>query len=95
MLNFFETVVWNMRGYDEGKIKVHADFYKVWEFLTADKLKSNQFAGDGGSIVSNIIELESKTKFLFDYENVKTKKGNENTIVNKGLIMVQFDQKAK
>ena len=51
-----------MRGYDEGKIKAYADCREVWELLTADKLKSSQFAGDGGSIIRKIIELESKTK---------------------------------
>ena len=59
-LNFVETVVWNMRGYDDGKIKEHADCCKVSESLTADKLKASQFAGDGGSIVRKIIELENK-----------------------------------
>ena len=50
-----------MGGYDEGKIKTHADCRKVWEFLTSDKLKVSQFTGDRVSIVSIIIELEQKT----------------------------------
>ena len=62
-----------MRGHDESKIKVHEDCYKGWEFLTADKLKSIQFAGDGGSIIRKIIELESKNKVEFEYEHVLKK----------------------
>ena len=62
MLDFVETVVCNMRGYDEGKIKTHVDCRKVWEFLTDHKLKAIHFSGDGRSIISKIIELESKTK---------------------------------
>ena len=60
-----ETIVNNMRGYDEGKINIHPDCRKVWDLLTADELKSIQFTGDRGSIASKIIELESKTKIKF------------------------------
>ena len=86
-LNLVEIVAWNVKGHDEVKIKAHADCYKVWELITADKLKASQFSGDGGSITSNISELESKTKIEFEYLHVKTKNGNEDVIINKGLMM--------
>ena len=57
MLNFGESVARNTIGCDEGKIKVHEDFCKVWELITANKLKASQFERDGGSFISNIIEL--------------------------------------
>ena len=88
MLNLAEMVVWNMRGYDKGEIKACTNCYKVWEFLIADKLKGSQFSGDGGSIISKTIELESKTKIEFEHEHLKIKNCNENTITNKGLTMV-------
>ena len=62
VLDLVEALEWNMGGYDEGKIKTHADCRKVWEFLTSDKLKASQFVWDGGSIIGRIIELERKTK---------------------------------
>ena len=71
LLNLVETVVCNMRGCDEGKIKAHKDCYKVWTLLKADKLKESQFSRDSGSIVRQIIELESKTKIQFEYKNFK------------------------
>ena len=79
-----------MRGHNEGKIKACADFYNVQELLIADKLKAKTFAGDGRSIISRIIELESKTKIEFEYEHVKTKIGNKNKIINKGLTIVLY-----
>ena len=89
-------VVWNMRGCDEGKIKSRTDCYKVWQLLTSGKLKASQFTGDGVSIIRKIIELESETKIEFVHEYVKTKNGNDNAILNKGLTMVlECDQKVK
>ena len=71
-LNLVETVVCSMIGYDEGKIKAHVVCREVWELLTGDKLKSSQFAGDIGSIIRKIIELESKTIIEFECDHVKT-----------------------
>ena len=85
-----------MRGCDEGKTNACANCCEVWEFLTADKLKASQFTWDGGSVISKIIEFESKTKIEFEYEHAKTKNDNENEIINKVLTMVlEYDQKAK
>ena len=61
----------NVRWYDEGKIKTPIDCRKLREFLTSNKLKASQFAGDGGSIISRIIELERKTKTEFEHAHVK------------------------
>ena len=88
LLNLVETVVCNMRGCDEGKIKAHKDCYKVWTLLKADKLKESQFSGDRGSIMSKVIALESKTKIEVEYVHVKTKTGDEDAITTKGLTMV-------
>ena len=76
-----------MRRHDEVKINTHTDCCKVWELLTADKLKAIQFAGDGGSIASKNIGLESNTNVEFEHVHVKTTNGNEDTIINKGLTM--------
>ena len=42
------------------------------KLIIADKLKESQFAGDGGSIIRKIIELESKTIIEFECDHVKT-----------------------
>ena len=55
--------------------------------LTDDKSKESQFAGDRGSIESKIIKLKTKTKIEFEHLHVKTKNGNEDVIINKGLMM--------
>ena len=41
--------------------------------FAADRLKSSQLAGDGGSIVSRIIEIESKSSIEFEHAYVNTK----------------------
>ena len=42
--------------------------------VAADGLKASQLAGDGSSIVSGIIEIESKSKIDFEHVHVNTKK---------------------
>ena len=49
-----------MKGFNEGRIMMRADCHKTWELLTADALKESQLSGYGGSIISRIMELESK-----------------------------------
>ena len=57
--------------------------------LTSEKVKAIQFAGDGGSIISRIIALESKTKIEVEYLN-------DDAIINKGVTMVlECDKKEK
>ena len=73
-----------------------ADFYKVWELPTADKINASKFAWDGGSIIIKIIELEIKTEIEFEYEHIKSKIVNENRIISKGFkIVLECDQKEK
>ena len=72
MLDLVEAVEINMRGCDEVKIMVAARI-----------LKSSQLAGDRGSVVSRIIEIESKSKIDFEYIHVNNKKVENNEIVNK------------
>ena len=75
---------------------VCTDCRKVWELLICGKVKSSQLAGDGGSIISKIIELKSKTKIEFEHVHVKTKKVDEDAITNKGITMtLECDVKAK
>ena len=57
VFDLVEIVTRNMRRYDEGKIKTHADCFKMCKLLTADKFKACKLAGDGGSVISKIIEL--------------------------------------
>ena len=83
LLCLVEVVEINMRGCDEVKINIYTDCRKVWEMVAADGLKSSQLAGDGGSIVSRIIEIESKSKIDFEYIHVNNKKVENNEIVNK------------
>ena len=47
----------SMRWHDEEKIMIHADYRKAWEMVVADGLKEMQLEGDGGSIVSDVIEI--------------------------------------
>ena len=65
LLDLVEVVEINMRGYDEVKITMQAYCRKVWEMATANGLKASKLSGDGGSIISRIIEIESKSKFNF------------------------------
>ena len=58
----FDTVVYDMKEAEEGKIVTCMDCRKVWELLTSNKLKVSKLGGDGGSMISIIIELENKTK---------------------------------
>ena len=96
LLDLVKAVEHNVRGYDEGKIITHIDCRKVWEFLTCEQVKSSQFAGDRGSIISKIIVLENKTKIEIEHAHAKTKAVNEDAITNKGITMVlECDAKAK
>ena len=62
----------SMRGYEEGKIKMYMDCKKMWEMVTSDSLKASQLAGDGGSIISKILEVENKSNIEFEYIHVRT-----------------------
>ena len=96
MLDLYETLVHDMRGCDEGTIKMDTEFRKVWELLASDKSKLSQRAGDGGSIISNMIEFESNTKIEFEHVYVKIKNDNEDKIINRGLSMeLECDNTAK
>ena len=57
----------------------------MWELWTSKKIKASQLAGDGGSIISKIIDLESKTKIEFEYVHVTTRNNDDNEVENKGL----------
>ena len=46
LLDLVKAVDINMRGYKEGKMTIHADCRKVWEMVTADRLKASQLARD-------------------------------------------------
>ena len=95
-LDLVKAVEHSLRGYDEGKIKTHADYCKVQELLISDEVKSRQFVGDGGLIISKIIELESKTRIEFKHACAKTKNGDDDAIINKGLkIVLECNQKVK
>ena len=50
-LDLVAAVVHSMRGFDEGKIKMHMDFRKFWYLLTTKVMKASQLAGDRGSII--------------------------------------------
>ena len=56
--------------------------------IKIEKLKASQLSGDGGYIISKIIEVESKTKIKFDHVHLKTKNNDNNTVENKGLEMM-------
>ena len=51
-----------MRGFNEGNITMHVDFRKAYELFTTDSLKESKLEGDGGSIISKIIELKNTSK---------------------------------
>ena len=50
--------------------------------------KVSQLAGYGGSIVSRIIEIESKSKIYFEHAHMSTKKIENSRIEINGLNMV-------
>ena len=94
VLDLVDTVVMNMKGAEEGKIVINMDCRKVWELLTSKKLKESHLAGDSGSIIIEIIELESKTKIEFECMHAKTKDNDDNVIENIGLpILLKHDRK--
>ena len=49
------------------------DCRKILELLTSVTLKVSQLSGDGRSIISNSIELKSKSKVEFECMHVKKK----------------------
>ena len=55
--------------------------------VTSKRLKASQFAGDGGPIISKILEVEKKSNIEFEYVHVRTNEGSEN-VENEGLKMV-------
>ena len=56
------AVVHNMKGTEEDKIVININCRKVWELLISKTLKASQLAEDGGSIITKIIDLKSKSK---------------------------------
>ena len=78
----------NMRGCEEGKIKMHIDCKKEWEMITSDSLKASQLAGDGGSIISKILKVERNSHVEFEYVHVRTTEGRVSDENNEGLKMV-------
>ena len=93
VLDLVDTVVKMIKVVSEGKISMFIDCRKSWELITLETLKSSQLEGDGGSIISRIMELESKSKIEFENVQVKTTNNEDNTISNKGLEMVlKFDK---
>ena len=62
LLALVKVVESNMRGCEEGKIKTHMHCKKAWEMATSDSLKASQLAGNGGSIIRKILEVERKSK---------------------------------
>ena len=68
----------------------------MWELLKLEKLKANQLAEDSGSIISRIIELDTKSKIEFEHVHAKTNKIEDSAIENIGLEMVlKCDKKVK
>ena len=70
LLGLVEAVEINMRGCDKGKITIRTGCRKAWEMIAANRLKESQLAGDGGSIVGRVIEIESKSKIDFEHVHV-------------------------
>ena len=92
-LDLVDSVEIKMRGHDEVKITIHADCRKAWEMVVNYGLKISQIEGDGGSTVSRIIEIESKSEIDFEHIHVNTKKIENNRIVNNGRNMaLEFDK---
>ena len=60
VLDLVDAVVQRMKRTEEGKIIISMDCRKVWDLLTSKTLKTSHLVGDCGSIISKIIELESK-----------------------------------
>ena len=84
VLDLVDAVVHYMKSSEEVKIVTHMDCRKVWKLLTSKTLKVSQLAGDGGSIISKIIELENKTKAEFEHVYA-TMKGNEDNAIEKRI----------
>ena len=74
LLDLFEAKEISMRGHDNGKITTHTDCIKAWEMVAANSSKASQLEGDAGSIVSRIIEIESKSKIDFEHAHINAKK---------------------
>ena len=62
VLDLAAAVVHNVRGFNEGKVMTCVDCRNTKELLTTKVLKTSKLAGNGGSIISKIIELENKSK---------------------------------
>ena len=74
---------------------MYMDYKKVWEMVTSERLKASQFAGDGGSISSKMLEVEKKSNIEFEHIHVRKTEGSEN-VENEGLKMVlKCDKVAK
>ena len=74
VLDLVDAVVQNVKEDEEGKIVINIDCWKVWESLTSETLKLSQLTGDGGSIISRIIELDRNSKIEFECVHVNKKK---------------------
>ena len=77
VLELIQAIVKNAKQLDQGSIKIHVDCEKVWEMLTEDLLKASCYAGDGGSFISKIRELENETKVDLQYVHIKTSESTD------------------
>ena len=87
-LDLVVTVVQNVKESEEVKILMNMDCQKVWELLTLETFKVSQLSGVGGSIISRIMEQESKSKIKFECVHVKANNNNDNTMENKVLEVI-------
>ena len=67
ILDLAHTVTQNIGKDYSGSTNMCTDCKIVWQILTVDRLKSNQCALDGGSIISRIFEIESNNKVQFEH----------------------------
>ena len=77
MLDLVATVVRNIGAKERGKLKVCANCKVMCDVLTLDIIKASQFALDGGSIISKIVQLERESEVDFEHMHVKTSNDNE------------------
>ena len=71
----------------------------MWGLLSADALKSSQYAGDRGVIISKILVLEKKSKVEFELIHLKAKDNMEEVIFGRdkinGDVMLSENEKRK
>ena len=67
---------------------MHMNCEVSWDMLTANRLKDNQFAMDGQSIISKTLETQGESKVKLEHMHVKTTKGFEETNASKGKMMI-------